>query len=331
MPPSLEHSKAVSIIQKGALDKVAARFPGSVIFEEGDTLSHEPVGQRLQICVRSKAGAVKNPPDESAKFNESVIVVPLSIDKAFVGPRTACRDLTMTDKQSFYTSAIPELPASRKFMEEIKRVYSHEVYAQAVAKHPMHAAKQIVKNSDMTKGIMQISRKNKLHTPITLSDEDGAPTNFVARRRVFGTRTAWKSTGTDFDTEAIQEFCEDNSKNGKNVCVDICPVFYADGSKCAEYDAIRSSSAAIFVISLRGDWCSTELANISFPNSILMCQVLNVGLSRGTHEIEAPNFMLDESEVAEAADNFAEEVDDGDSNEGDDESLSQAFKKRRTE
>ena len=292
MPPSLEHSRAVAKINSAGLSLVAAQHPNAIQFRESYTLRHVPVGTRLLICVFDEEGNNITPPDESRNFHSTDIVVGTEISSMYMGPRTTCKDLSMTtSKQSAYTKAIPGDKASEKFFSELIRVFEAEHYAQAVKDHPVHSAKQgkFLKGGDAIKGIDALVRKGKLFTPIRESD-DGVPSEVVMRRKVFSSRSAYKETGTDYDNEAIQEFC--TSQNG-DVCVDPVPVFYADGTRCTEYDSIRSSSAAMVVYSLRPDWVNSDLGNISWPCRLEYMQPINLSVGRSDAVVTAPNLMDD--------------------------------------
>lgn len=340
MPPSKSLDEAVSIIDNGALDQIARKFPGSVVFEETDTLEHVPVGGRLLVCVFDKDGTNKTPVDETRKFHATDIVVGVNIDRAFVGPRTTCKEPSAaSSKQTVYVKGMHSSARSDKFISEIMRVFNHEHYAKAVEKHPMHSAKQgsFMRGSDATKGIMALSRKNKLHTPVA-DDDMGNPESFVARRKVFSGRHAYKDTGTDFDTKDLRAFCEEQAPKSRtgNLCIDPVPIFFADGSKCVAYDEIRSSSAAIAVFSLRPDWVNAELGNISWPNSMSYLQMLTVGMARTDAAIEAPNFMgTAEEETEDAGIDFTAQSNKRDAStdeEGDEDDAVDSFvaKRRRT-
>ena len=258
MPPSLEHSRAVAKINTAGLFLVASQHPNAVVFKESYTLRHVPVGTRLLICVFDGDGNNITPPDESRNFHSTDIVLAAEVSSMYMGPRTTCKDLSLTtSKQSAYTKAIPGDAASEKFFSELMRVFDAKHYAQAVKEHPVHSAKQgkFLKGGDAIKGIDALVRKGKLFTPIRESD-DGVPSEVVMRRKVFSTRTAYRETGTDYDNDAVQQFCEGQNQD---ICVDPVPVFYADGSRCTEYDSIRSSSAAMLVYSLRPDWVNSDL------------------------------------------------------------------------
>ena len=323
MPPTMEHDKAVDTIDnKGGLNKICSLFPGAVVFEETDTLEHVPVEGRLLVCVFDKDGNNKTPVDPSKKFHATDIVGAFAVDRMFMGPRTVCKELSSTtSKQTAYLQVMQGSKRSQRLISELFKVYSHEHYAEAVDKHPMHKIKQtaLCKNNDGKKAIMALSRKGKLFAPVA-EDDDGKQRDFVARRKVFGTRHEWKETGTDYDRHDITEFCKENASKSRtgHMCIDLVPTFFLDGEKCKEYDAIRSSSAAVAVLSLRPCWTNAELGNVSFPNSLDYLQLFTVGMARSADAaIAAPNFMDTVPEQPEGSVDFTEANNDDDDDTGD--------------
>lgn len=339
MPPSLNRDKALDIINnKGALDKVRDRFPNAIVFKDTDTLTHVEAGQRLVLCAFDEHGNRRTDPD--ANFPSTEIVVAAKLVNMYVGPRTTCKEIAKDNKQTVYAAPLEGNAASERFFEQLFQQYDKETYATHVGNHPMHAVSTIVKGGDTEKGVMGIARKNKVHVPVR-EDEDGNPKEFIARNKVFSTRHKFVETKTDFDSEAVKAFCADEAAKtgGTGACgVDLLPVFFANGDRCDDYDSLRSSEACIIVISLRGDWVSRELQNISFPNRLLYLQLLSVGLSQ-SNDINAPNFMDDEGASSpggpDAADDFTEEcvgdkrsASDDEGND-DDESMVLKFKRSR--
>lgn len=338
MPPSLTRDKALDIINnKGALQKVQERFPNAIVFGDTDTLSHVQTGQRLLLCAFDENGNRRTDPD--ANFPATEIVVAARLVNMYVGPRSACKEIGKDNKQTVYAAPLAGNAASERFFEQIFAQYDKEKYAEAVGNHPMHSASTIVKGSDVEKGVMAVARKNKLHVPIR-ENENGVPTEFIARRKVFSPRQKYEDSDSDFKCDKIKAFCSDEASKtgGTGMCgVDPLPVFFANGAKCTEYDSLRSSEACIMVMRLAGDWVSRELQNISFPNRLMYLQMLSVGLSQ-SNDIEAPNFMEDDDAAAspDDAEDFtanSDEEDDaaaGDKREAcDDSSMVMRFKRSR--
>ena len=328
MPPSIDHDKAVAIINDKGLKAVGAKFPGACVFEATDTLQHVPDGPRTLLCVFDKDGNNRTPIDTSRTFHSTDVVVAVNVDRCFMGGSTTCKnDMSMSaSKQSAYTQPLQGNAASVQFFKEMMRVYKTETYAAAVEAHAMHAAKQgkLLKGGDALKGIQGLARKNKLHTPIA-DDDDGNPRDVVMRRKVFSARHAWKETGSDYDNVmGIEQFCEDMGPKTRtgNCCVDPVPIFYADGSRVKQYDSVRGSSAAVVVYSLRGDWVNQDLGNISWPHQVEYMQLLTVTLARGDSVVTAPNLLDDEPTGVEfvpkraRSDSDTEEEDEGEGVEG---------------
>ncbi|MEK9528701.1 MAG: hypothetical protein VW491_07280 [Gammaproteobacteria bacterium] len=290
---SIPINEATKLIDDGGLDTVAAKFNNAVVFEAGDTLQHVAVGTRLLLCVIGENGVNKTPIDTSKKFNETLVVVGAKSDRMYMGPRTACKEIGPSNKQSAYMRPLEGSARSEKFFAEIIRVYDDEHYAGAVAGHAMHAAKALVKGADVKKGIMAKFRNRKVHTPIA-EDDNGTPCEFKAQRKVFSARPQKKS-GTDFDTAEIEEYvalaCTDTKRYERGHSLDLMPVFYPDGEKCTSYDTLRSSGAAIMVLALRPDWVNTDLGNISWPHTVESLQLLDVCTATTHAAVNAPDFL----------------------------------------
>lgn len=338
MPPSKEVGRATKDIDGGGLEQVAAMFPGSVVFEATDTLEHLPVGGRLLVCVKDKDGNVKTPIDPNKKFHSTDIVIGTAIDRAFVGPTSTCKKemSVSTSKQTCYTRPIAGSARSEKFHSEVRRIFDYDHYAKCVDAHPLHAAKQgFFKNGDAIKGVAKLAGKGKVFRPIG-EDDDGNLVDFVVRRKVFNPARAYTDTNSDFDTDAIREFCESEGANTRtgNLCVDPVPIFFADATQCTQYDQIRSSAATIMVVSFRPDWVNTDLSNISWPSRVEYMQCLNVGLARGGEvALSAPNFMDDEEPSSgpsgiDFTTNGKRESDEDEEENDDDQSL-EAFTRTR--
>jgi len=292
-PANIPVGEAIALIDDGGLDTVARKFPSAVVFEATDKLEHVAVGGRLLLCVMDSNGVNKTPIDTGKKFNETLVVVGAQSDRMYMGPRTACKEIGPSNKQSAYMRSLDGSPRSKNFFEEMFRVYAPDHYASAVAKHPMHAAKALVKTGDVKKGILTKCRNRKVHTPVA-EDDNGNAFEFKAQRKVFSSRPNKKS-GTDFDTAEIEEYVAnataDTKRYERGHALDLMPVFYPDGSKCTEYDTLRSSGAAIMVVALRPDWVNTDLGNISWPHTIESLQLLDVSTASANTAVNAPDFL----------------------------------------
>lgn len=279
-------------MNNGGLQAVARQFQGAVVMNDGDVLKHVPVNNRLLLCVFDSTGKNRTPIDTSAKFHETRVVFNAEITRAYLGPRTACKEVGPSNKQSAYLRPMAGCTRSQHVFGQFFSVYNKDTYSDAVAKHAAHQATSGLIKGDVRKGILGKFRNRKVHTPIA-EDDNGDPFELKAQRKVFGSKPV-RDTGTDFHTDEIDTYITaasaDTKKYERGHALDLMPVFFPDGTRCTDYNAVRSSTAAIVVMALRADWVNTDLGNISWPNTVELLQLLNVETSSADAKIEAPNF-----------------------------------------
>lgn len=305
MPPSRSFDTALRRINdRKDLYAVQSNYGGkSVVFEADDTLKWAAVGSRLVPAVYSADGKCKTPPDHTAKYNATEIVIPVRISRAFMGVKTLNDPDVSSSKATIYCLPIDGCPRSEQLFKQMKLLYSDDVYTKAVAGHQMHASKQgnFFKGGDVEKGMAALKRRGKLFFPF-YADDDGKAYEFIARRKIFSTRKPYKPTGTDFDTDVIREFCQRTAGTvDSGMCsVDPIPTFYFTGRACTDIGSVRSSDASILVMKLGCDWVSTSNSNISFTNALEFVQLLHVNMSSANRVIKAPCLASDDEMDSDA-------------------------------
>ena len=118
VPEDIEFDEAVELINNNGVADFARGY-GACVFEESDTLDHVACGSRLILCVFDKDGRNKTPVSEKDKFQQTSIAVAASVPKGYVGPKTACKEVGPSNKQTLYMDALEGSSASKKFFAEL--------------------------------------------------------------------------------------------------------------------------------------------------------------------------------------------------------------------
>lgn len=300
--------EAVELFNNGAAASVATTHRGAIEFQRGDTIEMVEVNERLMPCVH-RNGSPVSPPDPSKAFVSELVCFPAVIAKAFVGPSSACRDISPSSKAAMYALPLEGCHASTSFFTAVADAFDVGAYARDVQAHGSHAIKRLIRSGSKVScadKVKELAGKGKVYTPVW-NDEATGGVGMKLTKRVFTTRARRCNVVTDYDTApTVQAFLAEQRKLADSgaagnhlINVETFPIYDPRGERVTDLDAFRGC-VGVVTYRFMPDWVSKELGNVSWPGSVVALNCTSMVTAGESVDVAQPDLFALSSKGASA-------------------------------